>query len=690
MRFPRHQRGSASPLLEPVPPGILAQVTIESSDVTAGDLRAIGACRPQALSLGRSGHDRHGPRDARPIHLPPDPDANRPLLGLRGFAVHVGFGDRQLRAVTESSRLGALVLAGTRVTTDALAEAGTNVLEHLFVSDSSAIADDLGFLSVLTSLRIMGLRKAGLRDRHLDALASLEQLWSLDLTGTVLSDGTAPQLATLANLVRLTLADTTVGDATVQHLGRLPSVGDDLSERSRCGSAHRLGLLHAGSASPGHLRFLGPERRDDDEVGSDRFSGEEESMASGDSLTIRSARLRRNPDLVDIRILDGHIAAVAPAGESGPATDEIDAAGNLVTESFVNAHLHLDKVFTLSDIGDAALADYQTGAMGKAMSAIETAAAVKERQQADAMVEAGRRALSMAAYYGTTHIRALADVDAKSGTRGFEVLVDLRAEFDGLVDVQVVAFAQDGIVREPGTEALLRESMALGADVVGGIPWIEYTEPDMAEHIRIVFDIAGENDAPVSMLLDDAGDPGLRTLELMATEALRRGWEGRALAHHARAMALYPDPYFERLVALLRASQVAVVSDPHTGPLHARVRELTGSGVSVCLGQDDISDAYYAFGRNNMLEVAFLAAHLLWMMSGADLDLLYDLITVNPASAIGLEDHRLTVGNVANLVVLEGETVSEALRFHAAPRAVLSHGRVVDREALKAAAAVPD
>lgn len=412
-------------------------------------------------------------------------------------------------------------------------------------------------------------------------------------------------------------------------------------------------------------------------------------MTGANSLTIRSARRRSHPGPVDVVIRDGLIASVTVAGEAGSDAIEVDAAGNLVTESFVNTHLHLDKVFTLHRLGDAALAEYQSGDMGKAMSAIETAAAVKTGQDPEAMLAAGRRALAMAAYYGNTHIRALADVDSKAGTRGVEVLVALREEFAGVVDLQVVAFAQDGIIREPGTEDLLRVSMEMGADVVGGIPWIEYTEADMAEHVRIVFDIAVENDAPVSMLLDDAGDPGLRTLEMMATEVLRRGWEGRALAHHARAMQLYPDPYFERLVALLAMARVAVVSDPHTGPLHARVRELMAAGINVSLGQDDISDAYYAFGRNNMLEVAFLGAHLLWMMSEADMELLYDAITVNPAAAIGLEHHRLAVGNEANIVVLEGETIAEALRFHAAPRAVISHGHLVDRDAMKSGAEVP-
>lgn len=411
-------------------------------------------------------------------------------------------------------------------------------------------------------------------------------------------------------------------------------------------------------------------------------------MNTTDSLTIRSGRLRGG-SLVDITIRGGRITDILPAGEGGSDTVEVDARSNLITESFVNTHLHLDKVFTLRQLGDAALAEYQGSGMGNAMSAIETAAAVKTGQDADFMLAAGRRALAMAAYYGNTHIRALADVDSKAGTRGVEVLVALREEFAGLVDLQVVAFAQDGIVREPGTDELLRRSMELGADVVGGIPWIEYTEADMAAHVQIVFDIAVANDAPVSMLLDDAGDPGLRTLEMMATEAIERGWIGRALAHHARAMQLYPDPYFGRLVSLLAKAGVAVVSDPHTGPLHARVRELAAAGINVSLGQDDISDAYYAFGRNNMLEVAFLAAHLLWMMAETDLEFLYDAVTINPAEAIGLQNHRIAVGNVANLVVVQGQTVAEALRFHAAPETVVSHGRLVDRDAMQAAAAVP-
>ena len=239
------------------------------------------------------------------------------------------------------------------------------------------------------------------------------------------------------------------------------------------------------------------------------------------------------------------------------------------------------------------------------------------------------------------------------------------------MDIQVVAFAQDGIVREPGTPtSLMRQAMDLGADVVGGIPWIEYTEADIQEHVRAVFDLAVEFDKDVSMLVDDAGDPGLRSLELMAVEAIKRGWHGRALAHHARAMALYPTPYFQKVAALLKQANMGVVSDPHTGPLHARVKELLAEGALVCLGQDDISDAYYPFGRNNMLEVAFLASHLLWMTTRQEMETLYDMITVNAARAMNVKDHELKVGGNANLVVLNQPDVLEALREHSAPKVV--------------------
>jgi cytosine/creatinine deaminase len=403
-------------------------------------------------------------------------------------------------------------------------------------------------------------------------------------------------------------------------------------------------------------------------------------MTAAFDLLIRRARLRSSATR-DIAVAGGRIAAIAER-VCGTAATEIDAGGRLVTESFVNPHLHLCKVWTLAMMDDAAMQAYHGDGMVHAATAIDLAARVKAKYDESWITPNARRAIALAALHGNLHVRAFADVDSKARLEGVKALLRVREEFRGVVDVQVVAFAQDGIVREPGAAALLREAMALGADVVGGIPWIE-SGPAAAEHIQACFDLAVEFDKDVSMLLDDTGDAASRTLEAMAREAIARGWQGRALAHHCRAMALYPEDYLSRLVAVLREARVPVVSDPHTGPLHAPVQELLAAGVTVCLGQDDISDAYYPFGRNNMLEVAFLAAHLLLMTTGAKMERLYDMVTVEAARAINLHGYGLAVGNSADLVVLDAPDVLEALRSHAPPAHVISHGRLVDAAVIR-------
>jgi cytosine deaminase len=332
---------------------------------------------------------------------------------------------------------------------------------------------------------------------------------------------------------------------------------------------------------------------------------------------------------------------------------------------------------------EEALTGYHAEGMGRAMTTIELAALVKEKYDETWIIKNVRRALAQAAIYGNTHIRAFADVDSKAKLEGMKALIRAREEFKGIVEVQVCAFAQDGLAREPGASQLMREAMQLGADVAGGIPWIEYTEADTQAHVREIFDLAQEFNKDVSMLVDDAGDPGLRSLEIMAIEAIKRGWQGRALAHHARAMALYPQPYFQKVAALLKQANMAVVSDPHTGPLHARVKELLEEGVNVCLGQDDISDGYYPFGRNNMLEVAFLASHLLWMTTNREIETLYDMVTVHAARAMNIKGHGLKIGAPANLVVLQAPNVLEALREHAAPLHVVSAGKLIDRQKME-------
>lgn len=199
------------------------------------------------------------------------------------------------------------------------------------------------------------------------------------------------------------------------------------------------------------------------------------------AIKIQNARLRQSPeDLVEIGISEGRVKEIGAALPDG-ADLSIDARGNLVTESFANPHLHLCKVYTLPMMDELALQDYHGEGMGKAMTAIEQAARVKENYDASWIIKNVEKAVALAAVYGNTHIRAFADVDNKARLEGVKALIQAREAFRGIVDLQVVAFAQDGIVREPGAKELLVQAMELGADVAGGIPWIEFTDEDIAE-----------------------------------------------------------------------------------------------------------------------------------------------------------------------------------------------------------------
>jgi cytosine deaminase len=189
--------------------------------------------------------------------------------------------------------------------------------------------------------------------------------------------------------------------------------------------------------------------------------------------------------------------------------------------------------------------------------------------------------------------------------------------------------------------------------------------------------LAAAHDRRVAMLVDDANDPSLHTTAMLAEAMLEHGLVGRGVANHARAVGLYDRPAFELLAGLAKRAGLGFVSDPHTGPLHLPVRELTALGIPVALGQDDIEDAYYPFGRHHLLEVAFLAAHALEAVDGAGIDLVYDAVTTTAATVLGVTGHRLEVGGNADLVVHGHPTLRQVLTEHAAPTYVVASGRLV-------------
>jgi len=392
-------------------------------------------------------------------------------------------------------------------------------------------------------------------------------------------------------------------------------------------------------------------------------------------LVVADATLRGRAGRWRIGVDGDRIAAVTQDPIGG--RDEVDAGGALVTESFVNGHLHLDKVHTLDRIGDAALTAYTAGDMASALTSIELASAMKADYDRAWIEPNARRAVVEAVRHGVRHVLAFADVDTKARLEGVIPLLALREELRGVVDLQVVAFPQDGLLCDPGAEELVAEAVGLGADVVGGIPWIEHTDADAREHVQRMCALAARHGRRVAMLVDDAGDASLRTTEMLASAMLAHGLAGRGVANHARALGLYPRPTLERLAALARRAGLGFVSDPHTGSLHLPVRELTALGLPVALGQDDIEDAYYPFGRHSMLEVAFLAAHALGAFDQPGLDLVYDAVTTTAARVLGVPDHRLGPGGRADLVVHHHATLREVLAHHAPPAYVVASGRLV-------------
>jgi cytosine deaminase len=397
-----------------------------------------------------------------------------------------------------------------------------------------------------------------------------------------------------------------------------------------------------------------------------------------DELIVTDARLRSGA-VVDLHCADGRITAMAPAGElpRPDGAEVVDAGGGMVTEPFVDAHLHLDKVHTLPLIGDAALQAYTGEGMADSARGIDLARAVKEHYSLDSLLPAIRSVLAEGLRNGVLTVQAFADVDTAAGLIGVQAVMAARDEFRGRVDVSVVAFPQDGVLRDPGAADLVEEAMAAGADVVGGIPWLEATPREQEAHVEWACALAARLGKRVAMLTDDTADPSFDTTRMLAEAMRRHGLEGRGVACHARAVGHYEPVRQTALLELARDVGLGLVSDPHTGSVALPVELAVSLGVAVALGQDDVEDAFYPFGRHNLLEVAFLAAHLVEMRSAPQLELLVDLVTTSAARVLGLADPSLRVGGPADLLVHDATRTVDLLARHAPPRVVVRRGAVV-------------
>ncbi len=404
------------------------------------------------------------------------------------------------------------------------------------------------------------------------------------------------------------------------------------------------------------------------------------------NIIIRHARVRGEQDLVDIAVSGERIAAVG-ARLPGTAIQEIDAAGSLVTPGFVNLHLHADK----SLLGEV-MRPNQSGTLPEA---IEITNDFKRAYDPEEVARRAGRVLEAGVQNGTTFFRLFADVGTIGGLRAAQGLLLARERFRGLCQIQVVAFPQEGILRDPGTAELLNEAVVQGCDVIGGLPWYEYTDADAREHIDVCFDIARRHDLDVHMLVDDTDDPNSRSLEYLAWKTMRAGYQGRVTASHCGAMAAYNDVYAAKVIDMVATAGITISVNAHINLVCsarldreprrrgiARVKELLARGVNVVSSQDDVNDPYYPFGKPDQLEVALMMAHTAQLTLPHELERVFDMVTTNAARAARLKEYGIAPGRRADLVVIDAPSVHEALRTQPPRLHVIKDGRDIARSTL--------
>jgi cytosine deaminase len=403
-------------------------------------------------------------------------------------------------------------------------------------------------------------------------------------------------------------------------------------------------------------------------------------------LVIRNAKVRGQEKTVDIVIEKDRIASVLPKAE-GPGRSEIDAGGSLVLPGLFNLHLHADK----SLLGEL----MRPNLSGTLPEAIEITNEFKRKYDPHEVAARAVRVLEAGVKNGTTFFRLFADVGTIGGLRAAQGLLLAREKFGRYCDIQVVSFPQEGLARDPGAADLVEEAIRQGCDIVGGLPWYEYTDADAHAHIDACFEIAKRHDRDIHMLVDDTDDANSRSLEYLALKTMQEGYQGRVTASHCGAMAGYNDVYAAKIVDMVATAGITISCNAHINLVCsarldrepkrrgiARVKELLARGVNVVTSQDDVNDPYYPFGKPDPLECVSMIAHVAQLTLPHELEQAMDMVTGNVAKAARVADYGISPGNRADLVVVGAPSVHEAIRLQPLRRHVIKNGREVARSTL--------
>jgi cytosine deaminase len=397
-------------------------------------------------------------------------------------------------------------------------------------------------------------------------------------------------------------------------------------------------------------------------------------------LLIRNATLVDGRSGIDVLAHEGRIVEVAPALAAHAATT-IDAEGRLLTPPFVDAHFHMDSTLTYGMP--------RVNESGTLLEGIELWGELKPELTQDAIVERALRYCDWAVAKGLLAIRSHVDVcDAR--LLAVEALLHVRERVRPYLDLQLVAFPQDGALRTAEALANLERALAMGVDVVGGIPHFERTMEEGAKSVRILCELAARDGRLVDMHCDESDDPLSRHIESLAFHAQRLGLSGRVTGSHVTSMHSMDNYYASKLIPLIAESGVSVVANPlinitlqgrhDTYPKRrgmTRVPELMAAGVQVAFGHDCVMDPWYPLGSGDMLEVAAMGLHVAQMTSQAGMRACFDAVTTNAARILHLDGYGIAPGCRADCVLLDARDPVEAIRLRATRLKVIRGGRVI-------------
>ena len=399
-------------------------------------------------------------------------------------------------------------------------------------------------------------------------------------------------------------------------------------------------------------------------------------------MLVKNIHINGREGLWQIAIEDGKIARILPNEEQIDFSGDIlDGEQGIVYPPFVEPHIHLDATQTAGQPN--------WNQSGTLFEGIERWAERKSLLSHEDVKSRAWKTLKWQIANGVQHVRTHVDVSDPTLT-ALKAMLEVKKEVAPWVDLQIVAFPQEGILSYPNGEALLDQAMAMGADVVGGIPHFEFTREYGVESMHIAFNIARKYNKQIDIHCDEIDDEQSRFVETVAALALKYEMGDKVTASHTTAMHSYNNAYASRLFRLLKLSKIHFVANPlvnihlqgrfDTYPKRrgvTRVKEMLKNKINVCFGHDDVFDPWYPLGTANMLQVLHMGLHVCQLMGYGQINDGLKLVTENSAKALGLQGYGVEEGNAANFIILPAENGFDAVRRQVPTRYSIRHGKVI-------------